>query len=553
MKARLTSSYIKNSLPQNKSSYFVWDTALKGFGVRVRQNGRKTYVVQTQMRGKNKRKTIGIVGEISFYEAQKLAHAALHDIRGGTDVLSVMAEQKRVSTAAKTEITVADLVEQFMTEHVKRRCKQKTAIDYRSVFKNHFLPKFGNYKINEVTRGDVRKLHESLSEKPYMANRVLEAISKMYNYAKYLELCDGLENPREGVNKYSEKKRERMLKLEELRSLHLALNDEDATSPMAAAAFRLLLYTGARRGEIQTLKWDYIDGRQAHLPDSKTGRKILFLSPEAKKILDAIPRVKGNDYVIVGKEPGEFLVNLKKPWERVRHRATVYFLRDHCTDDLAQLVNDINISSGELPSLAQCQKEAEKRGLNVPEGLRKLRIHDLRHNFASQFINRGADLYVLGKMLGHSNTQTTERYAHFDVAYGLEMMKIGRGAFDVEGVSNNPNNQIMYDPAPESCSYLDQEPSAEDINGKWLDQTMDESGPESCSYLYQKPSAEDINGKWLEKGFDVDEASKNPNNQTMDDPGPESSLYLYQEPSEEDINGEWLGQKAKQMMRPCSI
>ena len=450
MKATLTASYIKTLHPKDKL-YIVWDAANKGFGVIVNPKGKKTYLAQAKVNKKTIRKKIGTVGDIPFNEALSLACLALLDMRGSSDILTRMAEQVQISAAAETEMTVADLVEEFMAKYVERHCKPYTAYQYRLNFENHVLPKLGNYKINQVISKDIRKLHDDLSDVPYGANRVLAAISKMYNEAKKWELCDGLVNPCEGIRKYPEKQRERYLRFEELKCLCLALNDEEAIAPMAVAAFRLLLYTGARHKEIQTLKWDYINGNQIHLPDSKTGRKTVHLSRKAKQVLDAIPRVNGNDYVIVGKEPGAFLVNFKKPWERVRQRATVYFLCDHSTDEMAQLVNSLRASLGELPKLAQCRIDAEKQGLKVPEGLSNLRIHDLRHNFASQLAMKGMSLPLIGMALGHKRIETTARYAHLDSSAVQEMIKKTEDIFDDKEVSEDSwvDDVPIFGPEPQ--------------------------------------------------------------------------------------------------------
>ena len=454
MKANITEEYIKTLRPKDKL-YIVWDTTNKGFGVIVNIKGKKTYVAQAKVNKKALRKKIGTVGDIPFDEALGLACAALVDMRGRSDILMQRVKEKQISAAAEAEMTVADLVEEFMTKHVERHCKPHTACHYRLNFENYFLPKFGNYKIKEVTRKDIRKLHDDLSDKPYTANRVIASVSKMYNQAKIWELCDGLMNPCMGIRKYREKHRVRYLRPEELKCLRLALNDEEAIAPMAVAAFRLLLYTGARRGEIQTLKWDYVNGNQIHLPDSKTGRKTVHLSQKAKQVLNAIPKINGNDYVITGQKQGAFLANFKHPWGRVRERATVYFLCDHSTDEMAQLVNNLCASLGELPKLAQCRIEAEEQGLKFPEGLSNLRIHDLRHNFASQLAMKGMSLPLIGMALGHKKIETTARYAHLDSSAVQEMIKMTEEIFADEEVSENPGEGDW--PAPKAEPHDDPE------------------------------------------------------------------------------------------------
>ena len=428
MKASLTEAYIKTLHPKDKP-YIVWDTNTKRFGVRVTPKGKKTYVVQAEVKGRTRRKTIrktiGVVGDIPLKRAQELGSVVLLDMRGGTDILSRMVEEKRARDA-ETKMTVADLVEEFMAKYVERHCKPSTVHQYRLNLEKYFLPKFGNYKINEVTEKDIRELHGNLSDKPHTANRVLASVSKMYNQAKKWELCDGLVNPCERIQKSPGKQREPYIRPEELKCLCLALNDEEAAAPMAVAAFRLLLDTGARQKEIQTLKWDYINGNEIHLPDSNTGARTVYLSEEGKQILDAIPRVNGNDYVIAGKKPGSFLVNLKDPWGLVCQRATVYFLCDYSTDEIAQLVHNLCAYLGQLPNRAQCRKVAEKLGIEVPEGLSNLRILDLRRNFIANLAMRGASFSSIAALLGCKRIVNPAQYAYLYTGTVNELTKMAK-------------------------------------------------------------------------------------------------------------------------------
>jgi integrase len=174
-------------------------------------------------------------------------------------------------------------------------------------------------------------------------------------------------NPCRHVERYPEKKRERFLSADELARLGDALAAYDG-SRYAAAAIKLLVFTGARLGEILGLRWEWVDFArgEARLPDSKTGAKTLHLPPPALEVLAELPRVEGNPYVVVGGRPGTALVNLEKPWRDIRSKA----------------------------------------------GLENVRIHDLRHSFASIAASGGMGLPIIGKMLGHTQAQTTQRYAH---------------------------------------------------------------------------------------------------------------------------------------------
>ena len=178
-------------------------------------------------------------------------------------------------------------------------------------------------------------------------------------------------NPCRGIDRYKENKRERFLSAAELSRLGEALREaeeQQALTPYAIAAIRLLLLTGARKSEILSLRWDCVDldNRLLRLPRSKTGPKSIYLTTAAAEILKLLPRVKGNPFVIVGEKPGAHLVNLQKPWDRIRARA----------------------------------------------GLDDVRLHDLRHSYASVGATSGLSLLFVGKLLGHTQASTTQRYAH---------------------------------------------------------------------------------------------------------------------------------------------
>jgi integrase len=183
---------------------------------------------------------------------------------------------------------------------------------------------------------------------------------------KWGERPDG-SNPCRHVEKYAEHKRERMLSAEEFSRLADALS-ASTRSPYALAAIKLLVFTGGRLSEILGLKWEWIDLErgEVRLPDSKTGAKTLHLPPPALTVLADLPRVQGNPHVIVGHIRGARLVNLEKPWRSIRNAA-------------------------QLPNV---------------------RLHDLRHSFASVAASSGMGLPIIGKMLGHTQAATTHRYAH---------------------------------------------------------------------------------------------------------------------------------------------
>ena len=355
---RLTKRHV-DALPPREKEYFVWDSQLKGFGVRVYPNGGKRYVAQAFRQGRTIRVQIGRFEALPFEMAKARARQAIADIDDGRN-------PNRERETERKSPTVAQLAERFLQEYVPVHCKPRTQVEYRHAVSRYIVPALGSKKLTALARDDVTALHHEMRDKPYQANRTLGVLSKMMNLAEAWGLRPDRSNPCYHVRKYRERKRERFLSVEELARLGRALDEEEPNAAAAVTAFRLLLYTGARLSEIQTLKWEYIRGNRIHLPDSKTGAKTIPLNGPALEVLADAPRVDGNPYVIAGTREGMYLTDLQKPWRRVRKAA----------------------------------------------GLDDVRIHDMRHTFASEAVMGGESLPVVGKILGHTQPQTTARYAH---------------------------------------------------------------------------------------------------------------------------------------------
>jgi integrase len=259
------------------------------------------------------------------------------------------------------------LAKRFLAEHVATKTKPSTAIEYRRVLDTIIVPAIGAKRVRDITRADVSRLHHAHRDTPYAANRALAILSKMFTLAeKWGERPDG-SNPCRHVEKYAELKRERMLSADEFSRLAEALR-EPGRPPYVVAAIKLLIFTGARLSEVLGLRWEWVDFErgEARLPDSKTGAKTLHLPAPALAVLAELPRAAGNPFVVVGHIKGAHLVNIEKPWRAVRKSA----------------------------------------------GLTGVRLHDLRHAFASVAASSGMGLPIIGKMLGHTQAATTHRYAH---------------------------------------------------------------------------------------------------------------------------------------------
>ena len=365
-KGRITKRAVDAAKARRTDSY-LWDQELSGFGLKVTSAGRKVYLVQYRLggrKGRTRRVTIGQHGELTPTAARGEAKRLLGEIAAGRDP----AEEHDKTRAGKS---LAVVLEQFMAEHVTLKLKARTASEYQRIARLHILPRLGRRPIGELTRQDIAKLHHELRDTPYQANRTLALLSKLFNWAEKRGLRPDGSNPCRHIEKYREGRRERFLSQAELGRLGDALRAAEKTnscSPWAIAAIRLLILTGARLSEILMLRWGYVSEEHGCLllPDSKTGRKAIRLNAPALAVLQSIPRLERNPYVICGEKPGRHLVNLEKPWRRIRKAAKL--------DDV--------------------------------------RLHDLRHSFASVAASGGQSLVVIGKMLGHSQPATTARYAH---------------------------------------------------------------------------------------------------------------------------------------------
>lgn len=379
-----------DALRPNESEFTAWDDTVSGFGVRVRPTGAKSYVVVYRAgagRGAPVRRyTIGAVGKIAPEQAKARAKAILGSVAHGHDPAS----QKTVERGAPT---VSELADRFMAGHVRTKRKAGTAEFYRDMLDRIVKPALGTTKADKLTRLQVGKLHSSLADTPFQANRMLAVVGSMYAFAGRAGIIAEGINPARGIDKFKENHRERFLTSDELERLGRAIREAETTgipwtmdesepsakhvpklkrstkiAPSAAAALRLLLFTGCRLREILHLRWEYVDFERGclFLPDSKTGRKTVILNAPALAVLNEMERV--GPYVVPGDVPEQPRHDLKRPWDAVTKRA----------------------------------------------GLIGARLHDLRHTYASFGAGGGLGLPIIGRLLGHAQTTTTARYAHLD-------------------------------------------------------------------------------------------------------------------------------------------
>jgi len=260
-------------------------------------------------------------------------------------------------------------------------------------------------RIQDITRVDISELHHDLRDKPYQANRVLGVLSKIFNLCEVWGLRSDGSNPTRHVQKYREEKRQRFLSPDEIQHLWHVLDTcvaSGSETPHVASAFKLLLLTGCRLSEIQTMKWNYVRGDVLFLPDAKTGPRRVLLSPKALHVLRDLSAISDGDFVVEGKTRNAHVTDLQKPWRRIRAIA----------------------------------------------GLSDVRIHDLRHTYGAVAAMAGHSLPIIGRLLGHTQAQTTARYAHLadtttrKAANEVDDM-IGQFTGEASNADNSRNAQII--------------------------------------------------------------------------------------------------------------
>ena len=368
--AKLTRTTISRrtveALKADRDTVF-WDSELLGFGVRVYPTGRKVYVVQTRAGGKDgKRVTVGRHGVITAEEARRRAALIVARIKAGEEPVP---EPMAVKLANGP--TAADLAAVYLDQVVAVRLKPASAKSYRGVIEKHILPALGRKPALSLDQAAVAALHHGLAETPAMANRAVEMLFRIYRAAEERELIPEGSNPCRQIAMNRQRRHERFLTDEEFRRLGRVLDEAERSGgsmARAAMAIRLLLLTGCRKNEILSLRWDHVDleAREMRLGDSKTGPRTVQLSPAATAVLARSPRLNGNPHVIPGTRRGSRMSGLQRSWVRIRKSA----------------------------------------------GLEDMRLHDCRHSFASRALALGESLPMIGRLLGHSQVQTTARYAH---------------------------------------------------------------------------------------------------------------------------------------------
>lgn len=347
----------------------LFDPSTPGFGVRVTPAGKRIFVVQARVAGRPRRFSIGTYPERSVSDARREARGALEDIRRGHDPKAERAARASAIEAGQT--TVAALADRWLAEYVRPKLKPRTIADYERLLEQKIKPKLGHLIVGRVEKEDVVRLHVELQNTPRRANYTIAVFRALMTFAEDCKLRPPMSNPARRIKMYREKPRERFLSEAEIGTAAEAIakaEREKKIGPHAAAGLRLALFTGARSGEVTAIEWSHIDWSRnlVRLPDSKGNvPRTIHLSDAALEVIKTVPRI--GRFVIAGtRDPTERYKSLTRAWTVARAYA----------------------------------------------GLDDVRLHDLRHSYASLAAGRGVSLQMIGKLLGHKVAATTQRYAH---------------------------------------------------------------------------------------------------------------------------------------------
>ena len=347
----LTEGRIKALRPRT-TTRDVRDANLKGFGVRVYPTGRKCFFVHTQYQGQRIWKIIGDASRINLLEARQRAQAVLAACRNGAPL--------------SPDETLFEAVAEEVFRRYGRTWKPGTLKVNRNYLRNQLLPWFRGRQIAEITSGDVQQWFVSLHATPVAADRSMPVLSVIMARAEDYGFRPEGSNPCKGIRRYRRRGRERFCSVEEVRRLGRVLQCHESCWPTHVAIIRLLLLTGCRSQEIISLRWtDYREGH-LHLSDSKTGPRMVWLSSPARQILDGRPS--------------------HSPWL------------------FASSSTDSHIGGSAVTKFwFRIRSEAD---------LEDVRLHDLRHTYASLAVMQGENILTVGRLLGHNDPVTTLKYTH---------------------------------------------------------------------------------------------------------------------------------------------
>ena len=347
---------IRAARPREKR-YSIRDDVIKGLCLRVYPSGTRNFVLDRMTRGRRHYASIGRAESMSVPQARREARAL---IAAFTDTV------KKSGGPRTPGRPMSEFADEFL-ERYARHWKPSTLTGSAYAVRKYILPTFGHMSVDTITAEQVKDWFASMTERPGVANRSMPIMSTMMRMAELWGYRAHNSNPCRNTKRYPVQGRERFLTAEEMARLSAVLTRDEFWCPHIVAIIRLLMLTGCRVGEIISLEWDWIKNRRIHLPDSKSGPRTVWLSSAARAVIDAIPRYSPEcPWLFPSRPPTRSIDNFEYQWHRIRNEAS-------------------------LPGL---------------------RLHDLRHTWASVAAMNGVDMVTIAKLLGHALVETTERYTH---------------------------------------------------------------------------------------------------------------------------------------------
>ena len=371
---QLTKAWIYKSEPKAKD-YIIWDDIVKGFGCRI-YSTKKTFIYRYRS-PQDKRIIsikIGVYGSVTVEEARMQAKKFAHSVQiEKVDPKETKDIKEKTETLnARQSLSFEEFLTIFLQKYPKQaKWEASTAKNHSYNIKRHILPFFGKKFIFDIKRKDILEFSDMLHSKEMKNKKCLDLLSTIFKQAALWEYIPRHGNPCDSVHKDADRHMDRFLTDEELVRLEKTLLETETAnkvSPYTVNVFRLLIYTGCRKGEVLSLKWEAVDFDDCclRLSKSKTGKRTIPLNNSAVSVLHNVQKHTENPYVFCGNKPGTHLEDVQAAWLSIRKKA----------------------------------------------GIPEFRIHDLRHSFASFMIKNGVSLFELSKLLGHKNINTTMRYAH---------------------------------------------------------------------------------------------------------------------------------------------
>ena len=337
--------------------YDIRDDAVTGLMLRLFPSGTRTYAIERTVNGRRCYATIGDAETLTVPQARREARR----------LIAGFVEPARNDNGPRTPgHPMTTFAEEFLDRQA-HRWKPRTQETNARIVSKEILPTFGNLTVDAITAEQVRDWFASMSDRPGVANRAIPVLSVMMRLAEFWGYRAHNTNPCRNTRRYKMKPKQRFLTAEEMARLNAVLTRDEFWCPNIVAVIRLLMLTGCRVGEILSLEWNWIKGKRIFLPDSKSGPRTVWLSSPARAVIDTIPTYSEDcQYLFPARPPTRPIDNIAFHWDRIRNEA----------------------------------------------GLSGVRLHDLRHTWASVAAMNGVDMVTIAKLLGHALVETTERYTH---------------------------------------------------------------------------------------------------------------------------------------------